>query len=324
LPMSMMNAGCSQYPQYLPANLQPMYYMPFPSYSPMQFSAMMPSATAFPHMPAMYPVDCPRPIHPPVSPNALAGVPPPAPTNTLQAVNGPPPLLPYHLAQNSLKLAHSGSPTNLSLRGSDFNPDSAEHLKHEVAKKLSALQTSLILKSEGTSLATNLSSTESVSDDRSVPQSSPQTVGKYRGDRHNRAIICCDSCNTRRMPARNPAKVKWFRDATMSESVNLKSPCDVCGLKLDGPAAPHLRLRCNATTEPDTTPTTPQGRRKIYKCGRCTQSFHRNDRLLAHSRIHTGISPFECGLCRSSFTRKYRLDSHMATFHADMVVAPST
>ena len=51
--------------------------------------------------------------------------------------------------------------------------------------------------------------------------------------------------------------------------------------------------------------------RKPFDCKRCTASFVRGDRLLAHSRIHTGEKPFKCHLCPRSFSRKDRLKTHI-------------
>jgi uncharacterized Zn-finger protein len=57
-------------------------------------------------------------------------------------------------------------------------------------------------------------------------------------------------------------------------------------------------------------PDDPSFSKKPFECKLCNASFFRGDRLLAHSRMHTGEKPFQCDICPRSFSRKDRLKAH--------------
>ncbi|XP_055847975.1 uncharacterized protein LOC129913372 [Episyrphus balteatus] len=54
---------------------------------------------------------------------------------------------------------------------------------------------------------------------------------------------------------------------------------------------------------------------KRFKCSTvgCDKSFKRQDELKRHSRIHSGVKPFECNQCEKRFLRKDHLNKHIKT-----------
>lgn len=53
-----------------------------------------------------------------------------------------------------------------------------------------------------------------------------------------------------------------------------------------------------------------------FKCGYCSKSFRRPDKLEVHTRIHTGHKPFKCTFddCGKSFTQRSHLNTHAITY----------
>ena len=64
------------------------------------------------------------------------------------------------------------------------------------------------------------------------------------------ALVCCDSCNLRRMPVHNTATIKWHQQAA-SAKPHEEGLCDICGAGLvrgageENTKACHLPLRCH-------------------------------------------------------------------------------
>ncbi|XP_055901881.1 zinc finger protein 182-like [Eupeodes corollae] len=59
----------------------------------------------------------------------------------------------------------------------------------------------------------------------------------------------------------------------------------------------------------------PKPRERRYNCTSegCGKAFKRQDELKRHSRIHSGVKPFECNQCEKRFLRKDHLNKHIKT-----------
>ena len=56
-----------------------------------------------------------------------------------------------------------------------------------------------------------------------------------------------------------------------------------------------------------------------YKCTEksCDRRFSRSDELARHTRIHTGLKPFQCHICARSFSRSDHRTTHIRTHTGD-------
>ena len=52
---------------------------------------------------------------------------------------------------------------------------------------------------------------------------------------------------------------------------------------------------------------------KSHLCKQCNRSFSRSDMLTRHSRLHTGLKPYQCGKCLQVFSRSDHLSTHERT-----------
>jgi uncharacterized Zn-finger protein len=116
-------------------------------------------------------------------------------------------------------------------------------------------------------------------------------------------MLSCDECAKRF--SGNP-RVLWFRNATLTPNELATFSCTICGASLQ-----QDMLRAPSRTEEQLLAREPAS--NSFDCKICGVSFARGDRLLAHSRVHTGEKPFPCDLCSRSFSRKDRLKAHRET-----------
>jgi len=102
--------------------------------------------------------------------------------------------------------------------------------------------------------------------------------------------LSCDACEP---SFRSNPRIQWHRRATEK----FCNECTICG----GPFIPTHEAR--------------KPNKRGFECHRCSSTFDRADRLLAHSRVHTGIKAYACLYCPRMFSRKDRWSSHMKKEH---------
>jgi len=107
----------------------------------------------------------------------------------------------------------------------------------------------------------------------------------------NTVGLSCDDCEP---SFRSNPRIKWHR-RTNDKFCN---ECTICG----GPFIPTEATR---------------KRKRGFGCHRCQAVFDRADRLLAHSRIHTGIKPYGCPYCPRKYSRKDRWSAHIKRQHSN-------
>jgi len=107
----------------------------------------------------------------------------------------------------------------------------------------------------------------------------------------NTVGLSCDDCEP---SFRSNPRIKWHR-RTNDKFCN---ECTICG----GPFIPT-----DATRK----------RKRGFGCHRCQAVFDRADRLLAHSRVHTGIKAYGCPHCPRMFSRKDRWSTHIKRQHSN-------
>ena len=110
-------------------------------------------------------------------------------------------------------------------------------------------------------------------------------------------IVACDACSTR---FQNDPRLVWYRFA-MPE--NVATHCGVCQTVL----AP---IASSTSGVAPMSPSRSGKMKRAFECPHCDATFARSDRLLAHSRVHTGAKPFACDVCSATFSRKDRLKTH--------------
>ena len=52
-----------------------------------------------------------------------------------------------------------------------------------------------------------------------------------------------------------------------------------------------------------------------FTCHRCGKRYANGEKLIAHSLLHTHLSPFWCQFCNREYTRRVTLMHHMAEQH---------
>ncbi|XP_059475296.1 GDNF-inducible zinc finger protein 1-like isoform X1 [Neocloeon triangulifer] len=75
--------------------------------------------------------------------------------------------------------------------------------------------------------------------------------------------------------------------------------CQVCGEGLSNPQSLKIHVARHVNKE------------KKFCCEHCDARFTRKDKLVFHTRTHTGEKPFECQVCSKKFIRKTKLDDHL-------------
>lgn len=115
-------------------------------------------------------------------------------------------------------------------------------------------------------------------------------------------LVCCDICERRGVHHHNTSTIKYFRNTDATPLVS--NQCDVCSGMLSSSTSEAEPFVCKS------------GLKMPFKCHQCGISFHRSDRLIAHSHIHTNKKAFPCLFCSIAFSRKNRLSSHTKASHS--------
>jgi len=118
------------------------------------------------------------------------------------------------------------------------------------------------------------------------------TIGAQASTPSRRKIIIgCDEC---RDYFRSNARVVWYRALDFAPQASILR-CEICGGEF-----------WKGLSQP---------RRRGFDCNLCQKQFDRADRLLAHSRVHTGVKAYSCPHCGRSFSRKDRFSAHVKKKH---------
>jgi uncharacterized Zn-finger protein len=56
---------------------------------------------------------------------------------------------------------------------------------------------------------------------------------------------------------------------------------------------------------------------KPHKCHYCSKSFNQKEKLIVHTRTHTGEKPYECATCRRKFSDPSCFAKHVKNIHND-------
>eukprot|EP00042_Codosiga_hollandica_P018839 m.56555 g.56555 ORF g.56555 m.56555 type:complete len:310 (-) comp48953_c0_seq2:233-1162(-) len=122
-------------------------------------------------------------------------------------------------------------------------------------------------------------------------------------------LLACDFCARRYSD--NP-RIVPFRSSRISADTEAQDlACSICGTPL------RQEVGSAAKVEAELKARTTDGLTRLHDCKICGAHFNRSDRLLAHSRVHTGEKPFPCDLCNRSFSRKDRLKIHLESHNGE-------